>query len=230
MKRSEQCNELAAALAKAQVEMSNPAFDSQNPHFRSKFASLAAVRNAVIPVLAKHGISLTQELTLTDRGASCLTVLLHSSGQFMELGPLEMPASKSDAQGFGSASTYAKRYSMQAVAGVVGDEDDDGNQASGRDKHDPRGETSSFNAAEKDKYVGRFLDALNADLDEDAMAKLVHDIHSEIASKSDLYIAVADELGPKHKSAIKAFVRHHSETLKRGSQEMRDAHRMRAPS
>lgn len=56
MKRSENCAEISAALAAAQAEMKNPSFDSTNPHFRNKFASLAAIRNAVVPVFAKHGL------------------------------------------------------------------------------------------------------------------------------------------------------------------------------
>jgi hypothetical protein len=121
---------LAASLAKAQSEIQNPKFDSMNPHFKSKFASLAAVRNAIIPVFARHGLSVVQDLQATDRGISCLTILLHSSGERMDIGPLVMPASKADAQGFGSAATYARRYALLAMAGVAGEEDDDGNAAS----------------------------------------------------------------------------------------------------
>ena len=94
------------------------------------FASLAAVRNAIIPVFARHGLSVVQDLQATDRGISCLTILLHSSGERMDIGPLVMPASKADAQGFGSAATYARRYALLAMAGVAGEEDDDGNAAS----------------------------------------------------------------------------------------------------
>lgn len=130
MNRSEQTNEISKALAAAQAEMKNPAFDSANPHFRNKFASLAAIRNAVVPVFAKHGLSVMQELTTVDGGVGCLTIIQHSSGQWFEFGPLVMPATKSDAQGFGSAGTYCRRYSLQSVAAIVGDEDDDGNEAS----------------------------------------------------------------------------------------------------
>lgn len=127
---SEQINELAAALAKAQAEINNPKFDSTNPHYKNKFASLAAVRNAIVPAFAKHGLSLLQELATTpEHCISCLTIILHSSGQSMRLGPLVMPASKADAQGYGSAATYARRYSLLAAAGVVGEEDDDANAA-----------------------------------------------------------------------------------------------------
>lgn len=124
-------NDIAKALAQAQMEMPNPAFDSSVKYGTTnfRFASLASVRNTVVPILAKHGISLQQDILTTERGVACLTILTHSSGQQMRFGPLEMPASKGDAQGFGSAATYARRYSMMAVCGVVGDEDDDGNQA-----------------------------------------------------------------------------------------------------
>lgn len=127
---SEPINELAAALAKAQAEIQNPKFDSQNPHYKNKFASLAAVRNAIVPAFAKHGLSLIQELTTTpEHCISCLTMILHSSGQNLRIGPLVMPASKADAQGYGSAATYARRYALLAAAGVVGEEDDDANAA-----------------------------------------------------------------------------------------------------
>ena len=127
-------NEIAGALAKAQLEMSNPKFDAQNPHFKNRFASLAAVRNAVVPVLARHGISLTQDLKTCDAGVSCTTILTHSSGQQMVFGPLVMPVTQMNSQQVGSAGTYAKRYSMQAVAAVVGDDDDDAEAAVGHDE------------------------------------------------------------------------------------------------
>jgi hypothetical protein len=133
----ENINDLATALAKAQAEMSNPKFDSQNPHFRNKFASLAAVRNAVVPAFSKHGLSVLQNLVTTAEGVACETIILHSSGQSLKLGPLLMPAMKHDAQGLGSAATYARRYSLLAAAGVVGEEDDDAEAAvktNGKDK------------------------------------------------------------------------------------------------
>lgn len=125
---------LAAALAKAQGEMQNPAFDSANPHFKNRFASLAAVRNSVVPVLAKHGISMCQDLQTIDGGIACTTILTHSSGQQMRFGPLVLPATKADPQGFGSCATYARRYALMAVAGVVGDDDDDGNAGSKKER------------------------------------------------------------------------------------------------
>lgn len=121
-------DQLATALAAAQAEMSNPRFDKVNPDFRSKYASLAAVRDAVIPVLSRHGIAVVQTLHQSDGGIGCTTLLLHKSGQQLQ-STLAVPASKQDAQGLGSAATYARRYSLMAMVGVVGDEDDDGNAA-----------------------------------------------------------------------------------------------------
>lgn len=129
MNKSESIKELAAALVKAQADLKNPAFDSNNPHYRSKFASLAQVRDTVTPALAKHGLTVTQLLGEAEGGIRCETVLIHSSGEWLS-SVLFMPATKQDAQGYGSASTYARRYSLQAICGVVGDEDDDGNAAS----------------------------------------------------------------------------------------------------
>lgn len=122
-------NEIAKALATAQCEMGNPKLDSMNPHFKSRFASLAAVRDAVVPVTSKHGLFVAQNLTNTERGIACTTIITHTSGQQMVFGPLEMPALKPDAQGLGSAATYARRYALMAAFNIVGDTDDDANAA-----------------------------------------------------------------------------------------------------
>lgn len=122
-------NEIATAIAKAQLEMKNPKWDSTNPHFKNQYASLAAVRDAVVPVFAKYGVAIMQDVTTENGLVKCTTHLMHSSGQSTVFGPLTLPVSKADAQGYGSAITYARRYSLQAVANVVGDSDDDGNAA-----------------------------------------------------------------------------------------------------
>ena len=129
MRMSESIKELATALAKAQAEIENPIFDAMNPHYKSKYASLSAVAEAVLPKLNKHGLSLTQLPIYQpqDRAvAGCISLLLHSSGEFIESECL-MPLEKHNAHGAGSCITYARRYSMMAIAGVVGDEDDDAN-------------------------------------------------------------------------------------------------------
>jgi len=129
MNSSTSIAKLADALNKAQAELKNPAFDSTNPHFKSKFASLVSVREAVLPILQRHGLSLTQFPKCGDGSAGVVNRLMHNSGEWLEEECL-LPLDKNNAQGAGSAVTYARRYSLQAIAGVVADEDDDANAAS----------------------------------------------------------------------------------------------------
>lgn len=133
MNRSDSVKELATALAKAQGEVENPKFDTQNPFFKSRYASLAAVRSAVMPVFSKHGLSIVQSLRSTEKGVECETMLMHLSGEWIA-DTLSLPIAKHDAQGYGSAATYARRYSLMSFSGVVGDEDDDGNGATEKNK------------------------------------------------------------------------------------------------
>ena len=128
MRTSEQINEIATAGAKAQCELKPAAKDAVNPAFRSKYSDEAAIREAS-RIYAKHGIAIWQEVALADIGASVTTLFTHGSGQWIEFGPLTVPASKKDAHGVGSSATYAKRYALQAAAGIASD-DDDGNAAS----------------------------------------------------------------------------------------------------
>jgi len=130
MKSSEQINELTASLVKAQAAVKAPALDSTNPHFRNRYASLAAVREAVLPAFLDHGLAIVQSPGTGDGGPALVTTIVHTSGQWWELEPFRLPVQRADAQGYGSALTYARRYSLLAIAGVVAEEDDDGNEAS----------------------------------------------------------------------------------------------------
>lgn len=135
MTRSDQINELAAALAKAQADMTGARKDSTNPHFRSSYADLASVREASVPALNKHGIAVVQFPRLIHAGEDAWLVevetqLVHTSGQFMA-DTLAVPIPKVDAQGVGSAITYARRYALGAISSVA-PEDDDGEAAVGR--------------------------------------------------------------------------------------------------
>ncbi len=205
---------LAGALAKAQGELKNPAFDSTNPHFRNKFASLASVRNAVVPILAKHGLSVIQNLTTVDGSIACETILLHASGQEMRFGPLALPASKPDAQGYGSAATYARRYSLMAVAGVVGDDDDDANAATGKPEasdrihhSDAAGDLSRVPQGMATDLSLRMAKALEADVEENVKALKVYDIHMNVRNESELYIAAAELLPSKSRAAWKSYIK-----------------------
>lgn len=125
---SEQINELAKALSVVQKTMKAAKKDSTNPFFKSKYADLASVWDACRDELTNNGFSVCQTMEHTEQGAGLRTTLLHSSGQYMS-GVLVLNPSKNDPQGIGSALTYARRYALAAIAGVV-TEDDDGNAAS----------------------------------------------------------------------------------------------------
>lgn len=121
--------ELAAALAKAQAEIDAAPKTESNPFFKSSYADLATVRAAIREPFGKHGLSVVQIPHTSDGAVHVTTILLHSSGQFIE-GTLTLRPTKNDPQGIGSAITYGRRYSLMAFAGVAPD-DDDGNAASG---------------------------------------------------------------------------------------------------
>ena len=124
--------ELAKAMVAAQQSLGLVAKSSTNPHFKSKYADLATVLDAVLPALNGAGISLVQAPGGDGEGNVTLTTtLLHESGEWME-STLTMRPTKSDPQGVGSAITYARRYAALAVAGAA-PEDDDGNSASQRE-------------------------------------------------------------------------------------------------
>lgn len=129
--QSEKIDELAKALIAAQSQLQPAKKDSVNPHFRSGYASLQSVFDAARPALAPQGLAVSQGFTNGTNGetVTVTTTLLHSSGQWMR-SALTMKPSKADPQGIGSAITYARRYSLAAILGIVVDEDDDGNAAS----------------------------------------------------------------------------------------------------
>lgn len=126
MNKSEQINELAKALADFQSEVKDPSKDKENPYFKSKYVALDGVLQTVRPVLAKHGLSVMQLPTSDDTAVTVTTLLMHSSGQFIESEPFKVLLTKKDAQAAGSALTYARRYSLSSVLGIAWDDDDDG--------------------------------------------------------------------------------------------------------
>ena len=144
MKTSEQISELAAALAVAQGMMENAIMNRTNPHFKTKYADLAAVLNAARKPLSANGLAIVQTI-----GDGVLhTRLLHTSGQWIASEhPLPMSGKP---QEIGSALTYARRYSLSALIGIAADEDDDANVATSRSNGKATGELLN---AEQMEYV-----------------------------------------------------------------------------
>jgi hypothetical protein len=119
---------LAKAMSAAFAEIESAKKDKQNPHFKSWYADLASVVEAIKPALKPNGLWFSQVSHNIPDHAAIETIIIHSSGETMSTGIVAVPVSKRDAQGFGSALTYARRYSLSAAFGVCG-EDDDGNAA-----------------------------------------------------------------------------------------------------
>jgi hypothetical protein len=127
---------IASAFVKAQKAFGPALKSSTNPHFRSRYADLSACVEAVIDALNANGIALMQKTYECKEGVMVETIFVHESGEVIESGMLHVPAVKHDAQGFGSALTYARRYSLMAACGIA-PEDDDGNAASRRPEAKP---------------------------------------------------------------------------------------------
>jgi hypothetical protein len=127
--RSEQINELATALAKAQGSIPNATMNKVNPHFKSKYADLASVRDAIREPLSANGLAVTQTMENKDGSLVLVTTVIHTSGQWMAS---EYPLpSVARPQEMGSALTYARRYSLAAIVCNSADEDDDAEAAEG---------------------------------------------------------------------------------------------------
>lgn len=143
--QSEQTNELSTALAKAQAQMKSVPFDRTNPHFKNKYASLAAVIDTLRKPLAENGLSYTQTTQIRDGGFVLVTTLRHGSGQWVE-SEYPLPA-VAKPQEMGSALTYARRYSLSALACIAADDDDDAEGAR------TNGQTASATSPVKPKPV-----------------------------------------------------------------------------
>jgi len=127
MNQSESIKNLAAAMAAAQSEMGAAIKGASNPFFKSKYADLGSVIQAVKAPFAAHGLSYVQFPVSGESSVGVVTRLMHSSGEWLEQ-EYFIPLGKMDAQSVGSCLSYARRYSLQAIAGIPS-ADDDGNAA-----------------------------------------------------------------------------------------------------
>jgi hypothetical protein len=128
MNKSETINKVAAALVKAQSEMSNAKKGATNPFFKSKYADLNSIREAALPVLNAHGITIIQPTCVLDGVNYVETILLHESGEYISSLTQIVVDKMNDAQKHGSGLSYARRYALQSIV-CLGAEDDDANAA-----------------------------------------------------------------------------------------------------
>lgn len=138
---SQSINELSPAIVKAQASLGNAIKDSKNPFFKSKYADLNSIREAVLPAYSIEGMAILQPTVYYDGKSFVRTLILHKSGQFMSA-DTEIIVGKGTAQDHGSGISYARRYGLQSFTNV-GAVDDDGNLASGKQVEVVKTETLS---------------------------------------------------------------------------------------
>lgn len=190
MQHSETLKEIAPALVKAQSAIRSAIKDATNPHFRSKYADLSSVVEAVKPALVANGITFLQGVADAEGGVAVETMLLHTSGEWIS-STLRIPASKNDAQGYGSAITYGRRYGLQSLCGVPSD-DDDGNAAVAS-KGLPASQRADFESA------------IDAAVDPDALKKVWKTVSQACrdAADTEAYQTLKDRV-TKRADALKA--------------------------
>ncbi|WP_157900135.1 ERF family protein [Rhodoferax koreense] len=127
--------QIAMAFVKAKREFGPALKDKTNPAFRSRYADLGACIDAVEDALLNNGIAMYQETSEDATGVTVETIFLHETGESLRCGKLHVPAAKQDPQGYGSALTYSRRYSLMTACGIA-PEDDDGNAATRRPQPD----------------------------------------------------------------------------------------------
>jgi|TARA_R110000737_G_scaffold309335_2_gene317608 hypothetical protein len=128
---------IAGALVGAISELDDPPMDAVNPHFKNKYATLKSCLDTVRPALARHGLVMMQFVMPSANGGDRLvTRILHESGGFMEDEGISLVGAD-NMQKLGSAISYARRYGLLAILGLVGDPDDDAEVASAAPPHRP---------------------------------------------------------------------------------------------
>lgn len=197
---------LIESLVKAQSEMTHAAFDQTNPHFKSKFASLKSTIDAVKPALNANGIFFMQVSHPLDHGVGIETIFCKADEK-LSTGVVMVPVDKANAQGLGSALTYAKRYSLAMACGIAADVDDDGNGAAAAPPQ-RKGQSVVRTVIEqegivvdetkRDAYVTQLLSKVT---DDDAAG--VQELVDELTKDSEMKISVWAELPSNVRSFIK---------------------------
>ena len=191
MTRSESIKEIAAAMNKAQAEMTAAKKDAKNPFFKSKYADLGSVILALKEAFANNGLSFMQSPFMTDGGVGVETLIMHSSGEWLE-GELTLPLDKPTPQAAGSAITYARRYALQSMAGIPSADDDAEFTMARNKKPEP-----VISDEQYEKLIEACVDAdvLTEDICKIARIKYLKDLQ---ASKFDKVIAYLEKKDPKN--------------------------------
>lgn len=166
--QSQNISELAKSLVKFQAEIKPVKRENENPFFKSKYADLASIWDAIREPLSKNGLAVVQTNHPNDGGVILETMLIHVSGEWIK-SIVKMHPVKTDPQSFGSCQTYARRYGLSAMLGIATEEDDDAHVASTpkaeKTKHEQREEPNHYWTFESKKQKGKFgIGAIPGDL------------------------------------------------------------------
>lgn len=192
---------IASALVKAQKAFGPALKTNTNPHFRSKYADLSACVEAVIDALNDNGIALVQQTHECENGVIVETVFVHDSGEVLSCGKLHVPATKHDAQGYGSALTYARRYSLMAACGIA-PEDDDGNAAVKSVRHAVRDGIGDDLPAEDKQYLQELAEWCTKHVAKGEALKVAQHIAGENL-EADQRTYLENQMDSKTRAAIK---------------------------
>lgn len=197
---------IATALVKAQREFGPALKSSTNPHFKSKYADLAACVEAVIDGLNNNGIALVQPMHESENGVTVETLFVHESGEMLSAGKLHVPAAKQDPQGYGSALTYARRYSLMAACGIA-PEDDDGNAAKGPKKafsapHKPTDGAMDSLPKDQQEYIRELAEDVVSVMKQSGAAEAFDRVEVEQLDNEQM-VALWSLLDSKTRSALK---------------------------
>ena len=128
-------SELLKGLAKFRSQIKQPTLDASNPFFKSSYLTLSGLITAIDEAIKGTGLSYNQIIADNGQAAAVQTIITHESGGILITKPFTLRPVKADPQGIGSATTYARRYQLQALFGIAGEKDDDGNAASNPQQH-----------------------------------------------------------------------------------------------
>lgn len=170
LKKSESIQNLSKAMAEFQKSIKQPLKDANNPFFKKPYVPLENVVEAITKTGSPLGISFMQFASSDETGSiEVATLVMHSTGEYIEFPPVRMKPESNKPQAVGSAITYAKRYALSAIFGITSDKDDDGNEATGLNaqvEKQPQQQPKQDNATGKIEQYWTELEKLGVDVAE----------------------------------------------------------------
>lgn len=207
MEMSADVSAIAKALPKAQAAMGEVFKKANNPAFKTKYADLAAVVDAVVPALNQHGIAMLQPSSFDGDRVNVATMFMHESGQWMRC-TMSVLVTKRDAHGIGSAQTYCRRYGLMSMCGVAPDNDDDANGAVGlsaprqEPAQRPQPAPAAPTLAQRADRLEATLRDIKAAPDLDKAFKLASGLMAELDAKDPDRMAEIDALYERRKDEL----------------------------